>query len=337
MLHILLLILQIILWIVLGLLGLILFLVLLVLFAPIKYKAAASFDENIKADVKISFLIVSVYILYDKQKDVLDQIIRICGIRFGGSNKTAKAKNKKAKKNKEIMESEGLNADTDDSDDFVDYFDDDDSENALDDRQSETNSENIEDTTDNNVDIATGSTDHASVDNIGNVNNENTSNTAEHTDEADEAVEDDRQDSEEKSKKEKKTKKKVDINSATQKLEAAKKKLERFKKVWDASCTVKTRAYLKKYFPSILKHISPRKITGRLRYGMKEPYKTGMATGYLSMMPFAYQKGFYFEPDFHNKIIEGNVKLKGFLQLGYILRIALNINIWRTIKLFKRI
>lgn len=121
------------------------------------------------------------------------------------------------------------------------------------------------------------------------------------------------------------------------KTAAAKKKLRRLQKFWNLSCTVKTREYLKKYIPRTLKHILPRKVKGYVHYGMDEPYKTGQVTGYLSLLPFVYQKGLSMQPDFEQKVLELDVKLKGRIRLGYLLRIILNINIWRTLKVAKKV
>ena len=121
------------------------------------------------------------------------------------------------------------------------------------------------------------------------------------------------------------------------KTATAKKKLRRLQKFWNLSCTVKTREYLKKYIPRTLKHILPRKVKGYVHYGMDEPYKTGQVTGYLSLLPFVYQKGLSMQPDFEQKVLELDVKLKGRIRLGYLLRIVLNINIWRTLKVAKKV
>ncbi len=121
------------------------------------------------------------------------------------------------------------------------------------------------------------------------------------------------------------------------KTATAKKKLRRLQKFWNLSCTVKTREYLKKYIPRTFKHILPRKVKGYVHYGMDEPYKTGQVTGYLSLLPFVYQKGLSMQPDFEQKVLELDVKLKGRIRLGYLLRIVLNINIWRTLKVAKKV
>lgn len=127
------------------------------------------------------------------------------------------------------------------------------------------------------------------------------------------------------------------IENIDEKLDKIKKKTNRIKKFWNLECTVKTRKYLKKYIISIFKHIRPRKIKGYVHYGFEEPYKTGQITGYLSLMPFVYQKGFSLEPDFYNKVLEGHIYMRGHIQIGYLLRIVFNINLWRTLKVIKKL
>lgn len=117
----------------------------------------------------------------------------------------------------------------------------------------------------------------------------------------------------------------------TDKLEQLKKMASRFGRFWSLECTKKTRTYLKKYIIKSAKHVSPRHIKGYLIYGFDDPAATGNVTGYLSLMPFCYQKDFSLAPDFYNKVIECKVKIKGHFFIGYFLRIIFNINIWRTV------
>ena len=113
------------------------------------------------------------------------------------------------------------------------------------------------------------------------------------------------------------------------------RKLKLIDKYWHMSCTEKTRHYIAGYIPGVIRHILPRKIKGYIRYGFEDPSQTGMVTGYLSLLPFVYQRNFYITPDFYNKVLNADFLAKGRIHLGYILRIALNINIWKTIKATK--
>ena len=121
------------------------------------------------------------------------------------------------------------------------------------------------------------------------------------------------------------------------KINKLKKDINKLKKFWNLKCTVKTRNYLKRYLASLVKHIGPRKVKGYVRYGFGDPCKTGQVTGYLSLLPFVYSKHFSLEPDFYEKIIDAELFIKGRIRLGYILRIVLNINVWRTIIVARRI
>lgn len=334
MLHVLLLILKIILYIILCILGLLLLIVLTVLFAPIRYRVEAEYYDNAKVYAKIRFLIVSIAIRFNQEDKTLDNTVRVAGFRIKNNEdnepKRSKRYSKKSNKsNKKSRDDDGLKSETDDA-----------INNIV--KPSEEESVNIE----HNV----AEPMHDAI-----LNEEYDLWNNEDKEDKDEDI------LPEKEKRifgriweffkgliDKVRKIYTKLNELKNKpakiadeikirVENAKRKLNRLEKFWNASCTVKTRKYLKRYLVGLLKHIGPRKVKGHVRYGFDEPYKTGKATGYLSLMPFVYHKGFYLEPDFYNKILEGNVLLKGRIRLGYIIRIALNINIWRTIKLARKI
>ena len=87
MLHIIWVIIKIILMILAIILGLILLLTLIVLFAPVRYKIAARFDDDINVVAKVRFLIVSVNIIFEKNEKKLDTFLRILGIKFNVGGK----------------------------------------------------------------------------------------------------------------------------------------------------------------------------------------------------------------------------------------------------------
>ncbi len=113
--------------------------------------------------------------------------------------------------------------------------------------------------------------------------------------------------------------------------------IQRIEKFFELPYTEKTKDYLSKYVPGVLKHIAPRKAKGYIHYGMAEPYKTGTVTGYLSVLPFMHQKSLAVIPDFHEKVMDIDLQMKGHIILGYVLRIALNLNVWKTIKAARKI
>ena len=329
--HILLLILQIILWIVLGLLALITLLLLIVLFVPIHYSADAVIHDDYTAiAAKVRFLIVSVKVKFDKGTKKLDTAIKILGIRLGEKDtkkgKVKKSKNKKIEKNDKIITEDAIESTIENTTEDLNE--------AEDINVSETQKDTI---ADNIIDI--------------------TKTVQEGMEKIESDIEEDvlydephikLKETKKKEKKNKKREKKIkpsnNLNSGKNKLDAVNAKIEavktkyaRFMKFWRMGCTVKTRKYLKKYFPQLLKHIGPRKIKGHVRYGFDEPATTGQITGYLSLLPFMYHKNFFPEPDFYNKVLEGEVSIRGRLQIGYIIRPSFKLHLWKTIKMARKI
>lgn len=309
MLQVLLLILKILLWIILGLLGLILVLLLLVLFAPIRYYANAEMGDNITVKAKIKYLVVSVLVYFDKNNKKTDTVIKIFGITLKKKDKTLKeGKPKKIKDNKiEENKSETVEAETQIKSETIEQ-----SEAQQDtETQIELAKEDKYDLWDDEDDIL----------------DEEDKKLSGRAKKLAKGIAD---------KAEKADPKKIisDIETKKSKID---KKIQRFKKFWDIKCTVRTREYLKKYLVGLFRHIAPRKIKGRLRYGLGDPAKTGQVTGYMSLLPFVYQKDFSLEPDFYEKIVEGNIYLKGRIILGYVIRIVLKKYIWQTIKMAKKI
>ena len=311
MVHILLLILKIILWIFLAVLGLLLLLLLLVLFAPIRYKADIDYHGAAMIKAKVNFLCVSVMVFFDQKEKQTDTTIRIFGIRLGvGSQKP-----KKSKKNRDDGEA-GLSGEV--SDDILTDASDEAADDMPMDAPGETADDEIPDIEEKTAigavhDAAVKATDKAAMDT------------------------DNKKAKKDKHKKEDKHKNKGERVSFSERLEGIKRSAHKFKKFWDLKCTVNTRQYLKRYLIGVAKHVGPRRIKGYVRYGFDDPCTTGKVTGYLSLMPFVYQKGFSLQPDFHEKVIEADVKLKGHFFLGYIIRIVFKRDVWRTIKAARRL
>lgn len=340
MIHILLLILKIILWIILAILGIALLLVLLVLFMPIKYRAEIDYHDKAKVRAKVNYLIVSVRIVYDQAAGNMDNIIRICGIRFGGKKK--KPKTKKLKKSPK-SENEKLSSDKEEV--FVDE------EIKIDGMLDDKSDYNEQKAIDYDIEEENVIVDELKSLDFVESDTDSTDNTANSKDIGDNKTDKSLKKLEKERKKQQKLEQKEAKKEAKQrkkasksdnkadissKLDVLKRKADRFKKFWELECTVKTREYLGKYIISIFKHIGPRRIKGYVNYGFDDPCTTGKVTGYLSLMPFVYRKGFSLSPDFHNKILEAEIKMKGHIRLAYIVRIVFKVNIWRTIKAAKK-
>ncbi len=351
MLHVLLLILKIILWIILGLLGLLVLLLFLILFAPIRYRADVSYQggKTMQAIVKVRYLIVSFGLQFDQTTGNMEQKIRIFGFELGKKKKNKPKKTEKLQTKQEPIKSEELQtqheseqkqlesitSEVKQTDDAIQLQ----TESELREPQTEPELQELE--TEPEIELEQKEIPQDDIPESFDLE----------SDAGDEIPE-----------QEKKAKGRLKaffegiwkklkqlwtfaenhtpdkIAEAIQaKLEPLKKKVQRLRKFWDLSCTVKTRNYLKKYIPSIFRHILPRQIKGYVHYGLAEPYKTGQVTGYLSLIPFVYQKNLTLQPDFHQKVLELQLDLKGKIRIGYLIRIVLNINLWRTIKIAKKI
>lgn len=342
MLHVLVFILKIILWLLLGVLGLLLLCILLVLFAPITYKVDAAYDGTAKINAKIRFLIFSVRFKFDQKTKKTEQDIRVAFFRLGrkGTEKVDEAVRTVGDMILEEEESEEEMPEEEISEDRA-------SDNIIPDDETPDDMEPDIMTLDTNRKPQSETVEDSPANEEKDLwNNEDESCSQD-------AVVPDK-------------KKPFDkiraffakvsawfrricgfaarlsperlaesvgrkLNELNKKKLRVQRKLERIKRFWNLDCTAKTRAYLKKYTGSVLRHIRPRKVKGWVHYGFDDPCKTGQVTGYLSLMPFAYQKDLSLEPDFYNKVIEGHVYMRGHIQLGYLLRIVLNINIWRTV------
>lgn len=88
----------------------------------------------------------------------------------------------------------------------------------------------------------------------------------------------------------------------------------------------------------LFRHILPRKLEGRIRFGFDDPSVTGKVTGLAAMFYPAYAQHFSLEPDFQEVCFEADCRGKGRIQLGFflyiIVRILLDSNVRRIIKMF---
>lgn len=91
----------------------------------------------------------------------------------------------------------------------------------------------------------------------------------------------------------------------------------------------------------LIKHILPTKLRGRVKFGFEDPATTGQILTYISPFYGVYAKTLMIEPVFEEKVLEGELHLKGRIRLGTLLwnvvRVFLNKNFrTRLKKLLKR-
>ena len=118
-------------------------------------------------------------------------------------------------------------------------------------------------------------------------------------------------------------------------------KMDHLRKFLDKPYTKHTIQLIKRAIKKIIRSVKPTKIKGEIVYGFNSPANTGKATGYFSLlMPLYYQK-VSLVPDFHQKIFEGFIKIKGRIKIGSIIMAVLSVvlrkDFWRAKKLAEKI
>ena len=88
----------------------------------------------------------------------------------------------------------------------------------------------------------------------------------------------------------------------------------------------------------LLKHVLPRKIRGRVRFGFDDPATTGQILTYISPFYGMYAKTLSIEPVFEEKALDGELHIKGHIRVGTLLwiviRVILNKNFRTLVKKF---
>jgi hypothetical protein len=303
MLHILLTILKIIGIILLVIVGLIVFLVVCILFVPIRYRANISYDGNVKKPqitAKATYLLHLISIKYCTN-DEKTLTIKICGIKVHLLDKDKKEQNKKFDEDTEMFEEIASNL----------------SEKKYDSKQ-------IKEKNDDEKCL--------------NEKNDDEKSTEENKDEYEPFKE--------------KTDKNIMLNEnkffITRLIKKIKEIISKIKYRFKTFCgtikkvcknfnelkafitddnTKKAFVFVKKELLALLKHIKPRKIKGYIHYGFEDPSITGEVLGLIYMISRGTHKNFQINADFENKVMEGELYVKGYVQI-YVLLII----VWKLYK-----
>lgn len=118
------------------------------------------------------------------------------------------------------------------------------------------------------------------------------------------------------------------------KLQKTKDKLAYWKNLLTSEPMKEAIATLWKYTKGLLRHILPRRLTGRVRFGFEDPSMTGKVLAYLSMLyPFT-KDNLVIEPEFETEelVLEGNLAFRGKIRLGYLLYVALCVVLNKNIR-----
>lgn len=105
-------------------------------------------------------------------------------------------------------------------------------------------------------------------------------------------------------------------------LAGIKEKEEKLKAFVNDPANQRTYRLLKRQIWKLCKHVFPQKISGRIRFGFDDPYKTGQVLTYLSPFYCLYARDLQIIPVFEEAVLEGGGKLKGRVRIGTVLLIA---------------
>lgn len=131
------------------------------------------------------------------------------------------------------------------------------------------------------------------------------------------------------------------IKGISEKLNGLKKKKAGYTKLYNNVRTKEAVRVVKKQLLRLLKHLKPTKLKGRLLYGAGDPADTGKQLGYMSVLFPLYYDHIDITPDFEEKVLEGDLFIKGRVRLWTVawcaLKIIINKNCRITYKRFKKI
>ncbi len=117
----------------------------------------------------------------------------------------------------------------------------------------------------------------------------------------------------------------VTIRRLCDKLENIKKKREKFLVFVKNEDNRQTFQLLKRQVWAFLRHIFPRKVKGEVKFGFEDPYAVGQVLIYASPFYGLYAKDLRLIPVFGEKILEGNLSVKGRIRIGTLLALAIRV------------
>lgn len=91
-------------------------------------------------------------------------------------------------------------------------------------------------------------------------------------------------------------------------------------------------------FRYLVRHISPRKVSGELAFGMADPARTGQVLGVLSMIPFWARYKINVYPDFQTEhfFVQGKLQMRGHIRLWHFILSVIRLFIDKELRLVWR-
>ena len=347
--------------ILLILLGIILLFIALILFTPISYRLSAVHNEDqTKANVKVGFLFIKALAGYEKGVG-LDYSVKALFFKVFPRNG----------KEEDYSDSDFPDNEFDALEDYLEQQDQEEQQNQLNQIDSSDDLLNSPDfQSDIKPDVSLEKpevTQQVKEDNPQESLEQSLEQSIEQTElsQEDNIVNQDENKIEEKI--EEKTEEKIDIKTkigntldnvqdkyyeltdkADKKLEEADRKYNQLMIKIDHVMQFLDREYVQrtlKRFLKVMKRlfgtVKPKKSKGYIHYGLNSSADTGMVLGKVSAFYPLYGGWLTIEPDFYNKVIEGDLDIKGRIYLFRVvfpvLGMALTRDFWRTYKLAKKI
>ena len=313
--HIILLILKIVGIILLVLLLVLLLIILLGLFVPIKYRANAEKQEEIKARAVVKWLFPLLYAKIDYLGESITYRICILGITIYPrikKEKVAKPKKHKEKKKRKSEEEPDLVIMEIPESSIKSKKE---KENAL----NSAKEEKLEIT--NNKDISTDNLSksmNARIENNNELRKKTKKIKTQHSNESN-------QDNESKEKKRLFERIKEKLTLLLQKILQLKEKASLIIEFLKLEENKKGLLYIWNSLKHILKHIAPSKIQGDIEFGLEDPCQTGQALGVVSVLFSIYGKSIRIVPNFEEACINGKIFIKGRIRVFTLLVICIKL------------
>ena len=78
----------------------------------------------------------------------------------------------------------------------------------------------------------------------------------------------------------------------------------------------------------LLRFLKPKYLSGYVRFGFEDPSLTGKVLAWLSMFYGMYGEHLILQPDFQEKVLEGELHVRGKVRASYFLIVLFHI--WRS-------
>jgi hypothetical protein len=113
--------------------------------------------------------------------------------------------------------------------------------------------------------------------------------------------------------------------AARDKYQMVSEKKQRFMSFLDNEDNRKTLRLLKRQGFRLVRHVFPRRLQGEIRFGFDDPYTTGQILTWISPFYGLYAGKINLIPVFEEKILDGQLSLKGRIRLGTILALVVRV------------